>query len=444
MGAQVYPGLSLRPNTAIAQAPRVVVWAGLCFFSSLLLALGGCSAPTTDAVTDARGGSDGVLTDDTGEDSRGADAADVPLQVAWSAVGVFPVDEFGASALVEVPFASGLRFLAFRITAPDGQLAGDECFRLEPVETASGAVWVQEPSQQQSMSPVCTACTQKVFSGHGYGLFVFPNDGNPLAGPDTIRFRVQMRDCRYGVIATGSLHPDLPASVRVEVSSEGSLSESPSMPTLGVRVAVFPSAEVDPATWSEAIATMTGLFAAAGIQVEMEGPSTVASPLEKLVFGAGVTDQLDAAFAEAMVVLSAGLSDTRFLPVMLVPCLERYDPVTQGNEPVAGTSPRIPGGSPVAGAASGVFVATGSCLGAGGLSEPHIWTTGPQLGLLLAHEMGHYLGLYHSDTAQSNHRVPAGQNSIMNSRVLLVDPAAASFSPAQQDVLLRHPDVTFP
>lgn len=429
---------------------------GFILLAALFALAAGCDAKRGsgrgDGPVDGRGedasgeATDPVLTDalhgDTPRvDTRLADALladgpEPPPGIAWVDLGLHPLDARGASPVVQIPFEVELRYLAIRTTAGEGASPLTACFRLEPVTLASGAMWVDEPSAQALLTPVCTACTQRVYSGNGYGFFVFPNDGMPLEGPDTLAFRVQMRDCATGVLAMLAGVPDLPAAVRVEVATE--VAVDPIVKAqLDVRVAVDPGAELAPATWEAAWAGVTALYANAGIALHLSRVATLTAPLPMpLLREPGSPEAMDVAYRNAMEVLCDRPADTRFLPVVLVPCLEAMDPVTQGAETIAGQCPRIPGGAPAGGSASAVFVAVGNCEGV-----PRLWSDAQHLTVLLAHEMGHYLGLYHTDSPAVAHRAPAGPGNVMESWVPGIDPAIAGWSNAQRDVMARHPDV---
>ncbi len=411
-------------------------------FPWVLLALASsCSAGvegsrTVDAAEERDAGADEISS------SRDLDREfqnSAPV-ISWDLLGRFPLNDAGQSTLVEVPFEDDLRYLAIRVT-PTADVVSDRlCLRLEPVGLASGAVLVGEAHAQGNDNPVCTACSQRVFSGHGVGLFVFPNDGAPLPGPETLEFRVQARDCMTGIVATRSLLPNLPAEVEVEVASAPQ--PKTQARTLDVRVAVIPGAEVEPATWSTAWALAEARFAETGIELRLhEVVSPAGDAFQKVEVGAGDQAMLDQVFADSLGLFTEDSSTAPFLPMILVPCLEEMDPVTRGRNFPAGFCPRIPGGAARGGFASAVFVATADCLTDFGSLEPRPWTTGEELGLIIAHEIGHYLGLYHSDTISSDHRRSAEWPNIMDSGVLTLDPKSAGWSPAQSDVMRRHLEV---
>ncbi len=416
--------------------------------------LGVCGLLALGFMTACGAGSGSPVTPDAG-DPRDADGEslaedadcrpEAPPAIAWTALGHFPVDRQGRTAEISVPFEAGLRYLALRTTADPPSPSLGACYRLEPVTLASGAEWVAAPEAQDPQTPVCTLCSQRVTTGHGYGLFVFPNDGGPLPGPDTLRFRVQLRHCAYGVEATATALPDLPENVVVEVAreAEAAVPDAAARASLGIRLATAPGAAVDEATFAAAWAQVERLYAAAGIALRLDAVAhAVGAPSDALRYGPGDMLAADALAADAAAALHVDpAAGARALTVVFVPCLERHDPVTAEVAYPAGQALRIPGGAPTGGYGDAVFVATADCPLFAGEPLPHAWADGAELGLIVAHELGHALGLHHADTTASSHRAPAGPANVMTTTVLSLDPEMATFSAAQADGLRRHPAV---
>jgi hypothetical protein len=258
-----------------------------------------------------------------------------------------------------------------------------------------------------------------------------------------------MRDCALGIRATESLGVDLPGEVRVAIADAPAvLSEAQG--TLRVRIAIAPGGGLDGAelaespTWAAAWQTAVAAFGGAGVRLELERSYALAgTSASTLRYGPAGRDAMDALGAEAIAALSDGPADTRFVPVVLVPCLEWVDPVSGSARPAAGQTTGIPGMVVPGATASGVFLATGACPDALGEPSPPPWSDGPHLGVILAHELGHYLGLYHSDMPSGRHRALGAAWGLMVSTVLALSPDEATLTAAQVDVVRRHPDVVF-
>jgi hypothetical protein len=353
---------------------------------------------------------------------------------AWTGLGTFPVSAEGRTEWIEASYLADPRYVAVRVRPQAVDPPSPWCYRLEPIELASGAVLV-EPPEAQGPGAVCTACAQRVIGAHGYGFFVFPNDGKLLPGPDRLRLRVQLRDCVAGTLpAPGDTRP---AEVVVEVAEAAQV--SPTGPgQLRVRLAIASEAEdggapfLRSSIWSQAWERARAYFALANVALELDREASIEGPpFGILSFDAGDPSALDPTFAQAMDALGDGVDDSGFVPLILVRCL-RYGTVVPAE--LSGYTPRVPGGAPAGAAAGGVFLALGSC------ASP---THDPEgLGFVIAHEIGHYLGLYHSDEAAGAHRAAPIDNNLMQSGKT-PDLPGATWSPAQVDVLRRHPDLGF-
>ena len=101
---------------------------------------------------------------------------------------------------------------------------------------------------------------------------------------------------------------------------------------------------------------------------------------------------------------------------------------------LAGKSLRIPGGARVGDYASMLLLSTGcNDLGA----EP---LDAKKLGLIAAHELGHHLGLYHSDGVHGL-AAAATATDLMHSKTAISPQFEAGFSTKQAVVIRAHPDV---
>lgn len=132
----------------------------------------------------------------------------------------------------------------------------------------------------------------------------------------------------------------------------------------------------------------------------------------------------------------APLADHRVAVVVWWPCLSSQNVVTSTGAKLAGFAARMLGGSRTGSAASLIVVATDAC---GGSQAP----SAARIGSLAADELGHWLGLYHSD---GTHGLPdpARGADLMHSQHAISGDVDASFSVAQRAFLRSHPDLVFP
>ena len=97
----------------------------------------------------------------------------------------------------------------------------------------------------------------------------------------------------------------------------------------------------------------------------------------------------------------------------------------------AGQTTRLPGGAPFGSSASGVFISTLDC------TQPSLARSGSKLGFVFAHELGHHLGLLHTNTSLGEQRSEPDVIDVMQST-----PTAATFTAKQAAAMRRHFDVT--
>ena len=391
---------------------------------------------------------DASLTVDT-DAAEATDAADQEItfaravipEVLWVEHERHLIGDDGRSDEIEVSYPANQRYIALRITPNDvpPAAAAALCYDLSPVSLASGESLVAAPDAD------CPECTEQLSPGSGSGVFVFSTTAIGLDAANTLRFQVTLTDCDLGIRASRARFPDMPASVRVDVAWEAHPADDTARATLGVRVAInadslfagVESLEEDPrfaATWRVA----QERFDAVGIDLVFESSANLTQGGE-VVFGPGDSDAPNALQTELLALLTRGEDDTRFVPVVMTPCLEWRQ---QGNveRPIAYTT-RIPGALSAEVSPSLILISDRGCL------DPDLsvetWDS-DRAGLVLAHELGHYLGLYHSDEASGAHLLVGAEEQLMGRWIAVnVDEAQAWFSAEQAAVMRRHPDVFF-
>jgi hypothetical protein len=129
--------------------------------------------------------------------------------------------------------------------------------------------------------------------------------------------------------------------------------------------------------------------------------------------------------------------DDGYVPLVLAGCLRLTDPVLKKTSEPEGFVPRIPDGLAAPGRAHGVFIRGRACREG---SASFSWPTG-YLGRLITHELGHYLGLYHSveEDGTADLLDDTGADNLMHYRPSTV--ASPAFSASQFRVMRRHPAV---
>lgn len=366
---------------------------------------------------------------------------ELPAPVPWQAVGELSVDDFGRAGgeegWISVPFPAGQRYVAVR-TLPvdaDPEAEARTCHRVLEARLRSGASLLPEPDaalldEHQRFEP-----------GPGAGVFVLSTAEAPLDRADTLELRVGLYDCELKIPASRARFPGMPHALTVDAAWEPAPTDTLPDATLAVRLARaedsgWGTLADDPAL-AEAFAVAAERFADVGVELVVEAEATFPAT-GTLRYGADMLG-LDALDAEVRARLQGSADDARFVPVVLVRCLEFDDPVAGSRLRPMGQASRIPGSMADARTPSLVVLAAGDC---GDGSDPTPSLEPERHGLVLAHELGHYLGLLHADEPSGAHVAGDVGQRLMDSTIALeVDADEGWFSQAQALVLRRHPDV---
>jgi hypothetical protein len=347
----------------------------------------------------------------------------------------------GRSARISVVLPPGSGAAALRISDPTGAAL---CVQLDSVVAGDGTPWVT--SAAGDLGPYCLACPQRVSVGVGYGLFILPSDDPAPELPAAFDVVAGVRDCSsllppaagFAVGAATQLRIEGRFPPAVEPARAGVIS-------LGLAF-LGGSPLADPATRAAvlpgALLEVNALLAPGALQVVVARTRTVDQETGALDLTRGQGGPLDALYAE---VLGAGDCappvEDGWVPVVFAGCIRLADPLQQTTSEPDGMTPGIPDGFPPPGRAQGIYLKGQSCRPE--VSPAPIDWTPSMLGRLLAHELGHYLGLYHSVEADGtvDQLADTDATNLMYYSPLTL--SAPTFSPSQFRVMRRHPAISF-
>jgi hypothetical protein len=325
-----------------------------------------------------------------------------------------------------------------RVT-PDPGLPPGSCWQLDDVIGPGGERWVDDWSASHDNGLVCGACEHRVHRGAGVGLYLLgARTVNALPEAAHLSARVSLRDCQIGD-PRAIPEPATTRAARVQSALPGAL---PAAATGRLRVVVVADSALrgdatwQGAAWSAAVGALFTIYDTAGIRVLLDPP--VFAPLSQenaaLEGGPGQMEAIDAAYRRAHAAVARAypgqpdVTTAAVVPVLIVPRL-RYlaPPPGQATFP-HGQTFRVPGGFGDGVHTDAVVIALESI-------RDERAASGAALGVVMAHEIGHFLGLFHADPAR-------GENSeLMAPQLLLGNPGLPRLNARERDIARIHPYV---
>jgi hypothetical protein len=330
----------------------------------------------------------------------------------------------GATAIIQTP--SGTAALTLRAFDPAGAPA---CVQLVQLQDSSGINWVA-PTAGESY---CRGCLQRVSLGVGYGLFVLPTNDQPppFAGPLTVQ--ATATDCAASTSAARGLRvqalfrPEVPPAQKGVLPVGLAFDRASPLGDDTRRNAVVP----------EALRLLNQMLAPGALSVAVVRTRLFDGP-HPLTLTRGDPDALDRLYGQLRGDETCARPDEDgWIPLVFAGCILIDDPDLQTSYQPDGLTPGIPGGFPPPGRAHGIYLKGRSCRPGG---DPIDWPAS-LLAKLIAHELGHYLGLYHTVEADGTEDQLEDTNAANIMFAQPLNEAAQGFSAAQFRVMRRHPAV---
>jgi Metallo-peptidase family M12B Reprolysin-like len=359
-----------------------------------------------------------------------------PQRATWSTVGEIALDEKGLGGLVDVALGTGARGVALRVSEPDGKAA---CVQLDEVRDSSGGAWITPPASLEDYGPYCRSCPERVSVGVGAGLYVLPSGEPPPPMASRLQVRVAARECSTFLPVRPGEQPE---RLRLEALDLPEVDETREGVVL-LEVAITSGSvfheddEPLPAGLAEALDEVNTLLRPGRLSVKPVRVRRVAGE-DPLDFERGNHTALERLFGTLHACDEEGIApDDSWVPLVFAGCLRLTDPVLEKTSEPEGFVPRIPDGLAAPGRAHGVFIRGRGCRD----SSPRTsWQAG-YLSRLIAHELGHYLGLYHSveEDGTTDLLDDTDANNLMSFRPSTT--SSPSFSASQLRIMRRHPAV---
>jgi hypothetical protein len=362
---------------------------------AMMALLAGCSSHAPAAASDADGG--------TGQPTS-----------AGVEVGVTQFQSDGETGRVVVPPQERCAAVALRATTAPGV-----CFQLSSVVDGEGRAVVSG----RSAGAFCRGCELRTSVAVEAGVFILPVQAGRFEPETGVSLRFARLDCQ--TLTPLAAPRDFPP-LRVAAQAIGTV---PSLATIELRFHIAKSSILsgDEDRVQELIMHLGQELASGGLMPRLLEIHDLDALPARIRFHSGDPEALAALLARA-----PPKAET-VLDVVFGECLLYDDPVFGPPRSVNGYTPRIPGG---AGPADAVFMPGLDCFSEG--AGPVDLAVRAQA-RILAHEIGHHLGLYHAveEDGLTDELDDTAADNIMHSNPERA--TAFGFSPSQGRVMRMHP-----
>ena len=409
----------------------------LVFFAQLILC--GpiiCSCTSEGAMSDARPSPLDAYTDSLVSHDAGA------ILPGYEYLGDFSVQDTGRTAEFAIPLKDGTTSFALAIF-PISDSDEPFCIQLESLRSSMDTYWIDEPEEGGTWWPFCLECIERATIGLNRGFYIIPNSGQERDLSLPIRAVAGIRSCktfRPSIAAVDTL-PDAVRVYRKEWAVLPATSGTLDLHFVyGSGSRFFDQEESNDSLLEEAIEVVREVLAQANLSIGNLSYDRVSLDSSHINFSSTDYGEIEKALLSASRNVPSPVFPCEQEPItiLLVSCLQNEVP-EGGTRSPEGISPYLPGGIKFENLADGILVKDGSC---GPVSSSLYWPSGSQFGRVIAHELGHYLGLYHSveENGLSDHLEDTDQENLM---YYSPNRFNAILTPLQQEAIRHHPRICY-